>query len=373
MSRRFRIAYFAHAVRSDWNNGNAHFLRGLLRSMGQCGHDVKIFEPEDGWSIKNLREEEKGRDALQQFEEMYPDLDVSTYNSEACEPSAESGWRERLRETEIVILHEWNPPELAHCLLRLREEIGFKLLFHDTHHRASSTPEQIRLFGIDRFDGVLAFGEALRRIYRERFNIQRVWTLHEAADTTVFRPMPDEAKKQDVVWIGNWGDDERSREICQFLLRPAEELHQYSFTVYGVRYPEQAVKALEDAGVDYGGYRPNLDGPATYASARVTLHIPRQQYVDAMVGIPTIRVFEALACGIPLISAPWKDTERLFRKGDICFVGNATEAKQAIEYFVRDEKAAAEQATRGRETVLSRHTCMHRAMELTETCEGLFR
>lgn len=278
-------------------------------------------------------------------------------------------WRALLRDTDVVILHEWNPPVLAHILLALRKELKFKLLFHDTHHRASSSPEQMRLFGTDQFDGVLAFGEALRSIYRERFNIQHVWTLHEGADTTVFQPMPNAAKLRDLVWIGNWGDDERSLEICQFLLQPARSLPQHSFTIYGVRYPEQALAALRGSNVEYGGYLPNLDGPATYAASRLTMHIPRQQYVGAMAGIPTIRVFEALACGIPLISAPWPDTEQLFRDGDICFVRNSKESRAAMEFLLSDQKPATEQAERGLATVVARHTCMHRAQELTAICE----
>jgi spore maturation protein CgeB len=373
MSRRFRIAYFAHAVRSDWNNGNAHFLRGLMRSLGQCGHAVQIFEPEDGWSIENLRQEKKGESSLRQFEEVYPDLHVDTYRASELAADPSSRWRDALREVEIVILHEWNPPELAHLLLALRNELGFKLLLHDTHHRASSSPEQIRLFGTDKFDGVLAFGEALRTIYRDRFNIQRVWTLHEAADTTVFRPHSHAEKKQDVVWIGNWGDDERSLEICQFLLRPAGELPQRRFAIYGVRYPDDALRALESSGVKYGGYLPNLDGPTTYSASRVTMHIPRQQYVGAMAGIPTIRVFEALACGIPLISAPWPDTEHLFREGDFLWARNTRESVAAIEHLLSDEKAAAVQAQHGLETVLARHTCMHRAQELTAICEEVMK
>lgn len=370
MSRNFHITYFAHAVRSDWNNGNAHFLRGLLRSLGQCGHEVNIFEPEDGWSIENLRQEMKGEHSLQQFAEVYPDLNVSTYPAqELTAAAAEQRWRHSLRGTDIVILHEWNPPQLAHMLLGLRDELGYRLLFHDTHHRASSSPEQIRLFGTDKFDGVLAFGEALRAIYRDRFNIQRVWTLHEAADTTVFRPISNIERKRDVVWIGNWGDDERSTEICQFLLRPAGELNRYRFAIYGVRYPNDALRALQNAGVEYGGYLPNLDGPSTYAASRITMHIPRQQYVGAMTGIPTIRVFEALACGIPLISAPWPDSEQLFRQHDFLFVRNTKESTAAIEHLLSDHNAAAQQAKQGLETVLARHTCMHRAQQLTEICE----
>jgi len=373
MSRKFQVAYFAHAVRSDWNNGNAHFLRGLLRSLGQCGHEVQIYEPEDGWSISNLHQEERGAESLRKFAQIYPDLHVNAYPASDVSTGASDRWRQALRGADIVILHEWNPPELAHLLLGLRDELGFKLMFHDTHHRASSSPEQIRLFGTDRFDGVIAFGEALRTIYRDRFNIQRVWTLHEAADTTVFRPQPDVSKSHDVVWIGNWGDDERSMEICQFLLRPAGELRKRHFAIYGVRYPKDALRALESAGVEYGGYLPNLDGPSSYAASRLTMHIPRQQYVGAMAGIPTIRVFEALACGVPLISAPWPDIERLFREGDFCFVRDTRESIAAIERLLTDKKAAAEQASRGLETLLARHTCMHRAHELTAICEEVIQ
>jgi spore maturation protein CgeB len=374
MSRKFRIAYFAHAIRSDWNNGNAHFLRGLLRSLIQIGHDVQVYEPENGWSLENLLHEEKGQESLRQFEQTYPELQFNFYDGgNVASPDQRSRLREVLRETEFVILHEWNPPELAHCLLELREELGFKLLFHDTHHRASSSPEQIRRFGTDQFDGVLAFGEALRSIYRERFNMQRVWTLHEAADTTMFYPKPDTLKVRDLVWIGNWGDDERSAEICQFLLRPAEMLRNHTFTIFGVRYPAQALAALENAGVAYGGYLPNLAGPQAYAESQLTMHIPRQQYAGAMAGIPTIRVFEALACGIPLISAPWRDSEHLFGEDDFWMVRNSNEARAAMEALLNDSKRAEAQASRGLASVLARHTCMHRAEELTAIFEEIVK
>jgi spore maturation protein CgeB len=370
MSRKFRMAYFAHAIRSDWNNGNAHFLRGLLRHLGACGHEVTAFEPLDSWSMNNLRLEDDGDRSLRNFADTYPDLRVIPYRSD--DEQNRLCWRRLLRETEVVILHEWNPPVLASQLLQLRDELGFRLLFHDTHHRASSSPEEIERFEIHRFDGVLAFGEALREIYRRRFNIARVWTLHEAADTSVFRPLPRSRFNQDVVWIGNWGDNERSQEIREFLLRPAELLGDCAFSVYGVRYPAEALAALQKSGVRYGDYLPNLDGPSTYAASKLTVHIPRQQYASAMAGIPTVRVFEALACGIPLVSAPWDDLEHLFNEGDLLFANNARDMQHAIEMLLSDPGAAAEQAARGLATVLARHTCRHRAEQLTSICEELF-
>lgn len=371
MPHSLRIAYLAHAVRSDWNNGNAHFLRGLLRGLVAIGHDVAVFEPCPAWSIDNLRDEPLGAASLSQFSAIYPELRVKPYNATPLYNPA--FWRNALKGCEVVILHEWNPPELAAALLELRPQMGFRLLFHDTHHRASSSPEQIRLFGTHRFDGILAFGDSLRRIYQEQFGIRNVWTLHEAADITVFCPHPGTNKTTDVLWIGNWGDEERSKEICEFLLRPAMALRNRRFQVFGVRYPEQGLAALSNAGVNYGGYLPNLEAPAAYARSRLTVHIPRQQYSTAMHGIPTIRVFEALACGIPLISAPWDDDEQLFREGDLLFVGSGAEMKRTMEKLLTDESAARAQALRGLETILSRHTCAHRAEQLTEICEELLQ
>ena len=370
MPRELRIAYFAHTVRSDWNNGNAHFLRGLLRALGEAGQDVTIYEPDHEWSIDNLREEPRGEAALRRFEDTYADLNVRLYRPDQADDL--ETWLGALRETDLVILHEWNKPELAHMLLILRDELRFRILFHDTHHRASSRPAQIRRFGIDRLDGVLAFGDALTRIYRERFGFDQVWTLHEAADTTVFRPLDAPAKLEDIVWIGNWGDGERSDEIRRFLLDPAAALPQYNARIYGVRYPEEGLAALQVAGAAYGGYLPNLDAPQTYAESRLTVHVPRQQYSQAMAGIPTIRVFEALACGIPLISAPWQDTEELFHPGDFLWAHDTAEMTRAMEHLLTDEAAAREQAARGLNTVLERHTCDHRAQQLLQILDEVF-
>jgi len=146
-----------------------------------------------------------------------------------------------------------------------------------------------------------------------------------------------------------------------------------TFTIYGVRYPEEARFALDAADVHYGGYLPNLQVPSTYAESSVTVHVPRQQYSRQMPGIPTIRVFEALACGIPLVSAPWLDIEHLFREGDFIKVSSCGEMRKALTRLLYAPDEAAELAQRGLETVLQRHTCAHRAAQLSEICEGVLQ
>ena len=369
MPDKLRIAYLTHSLRSDWNNGNAHFLRGLLRAMVALDHTVRIFEPASSWSIQNLLEEDNGRRSVELFDETFPELQVTSH---PFNMSLEA-WEEQLQNIQVVILHEWSEPETAQLLLTLRKKCGFALLFHDTHHRASSSPQQIVRFGIQNFDGVLAFGDVLRDIYRRSFGISRVWTLHEAADISIFKPRGGETKQQDVAWIGNWGDEERSAEIREFLLAPARRRKDLAFTIYGVRYPEAGRLALDAAGVRYEGYLPNLEAVEVYAASLLTLHIPRRQYATAMTGIPTIRVFEALACGIPLISAPWVDSEHLFRTGDMTFVQSGEQMSFEIDRLLNDPSRAQAQAAQGLETILERHTCTHRALELTDICNEVLQ
>ncbi len=396
-----KIAFFLHTLRSDWNNGNAHFLRGLVRELGALGHAVTVFEPVMSWSVKNLLQEERGQASLDQFAAVYPDIDLQIYDP--ADPALEDEFRRALHGMDAVIVHEWNERALIDLVLGLRADSGYRALFHDTHHRASSSPESIHALRVDEFDGVLAFGDALTAIYKERFGIQQCWTLHEAADTTVFYPRSpadmgapsssrtsrlrwDEAapatsaasgSENDLVWVGNWGDGERSAELREFLIEPAARLRRslgadaFRTTIYGVRYPQGGLDALREAGIRYGGYLPNLSAPEVYARSRVTMHVPRQQYAGAMKGIPTIRVFEALASGIPLLSAPWEDSEELFREGDFTFVASGQEAEEEIALLLDEPDYAQAQVEQGLTTVLARHTCAHRAAQLTRILEEL--
>jgi spore maturation protein CgeB len=104
----------------------------------------------------------------------------------------------------------------------------------------------------------------------------------------------------------------------------------------------------------------------------VTVHIPRRPYAQALPGIPTIRPFEALACGIPLVSAPWTDAEHLFRTGrDYLVARDGAEMRRHLRALLDDDSLRHALASNGRETVLSRHTCAHRADELLRVCAEL--
>ncbi|HEU0137774.1 MAG TPA: glycosyltransferase, partial [Flavobacterium sp.] len=121
-----------------------------------------------------------------------------------------------------------------------------------------------------------------------------------------------------------------------------------------------------EAGIEYGGWLPNYKVPEVFAKYKMTVHVPRGPYVKMLPGIPTIRPFEALACGIPLISAPWNDAENLFTDGDYLVASNGKEMK-AMMRIILDEKGVAEVlAENGRRTIMQRHTCAHRVDELEQ-------
>lgn len=372
MKHRLHFRFFAHSWVSDWNHGNAHFLRGLVRQLVRMGHEVRCYEELGAWSLKNLVTNEKDLavEAIDSFRQTYPEVDVRFYQQDDALGEFLDG---ELRGADIVVLHEWNDPRLVNDVLERKERFGFRVLLHDTHHRAYTSAAEILRFHLHLVDGVLAFGDAIRRIYQDGFGIPKVWTFHEAADTTVFRPL-DREKTWDVLWIGNWGDEERTRELMEFLIGPAHQLPHRKMLVHGVRYPEEGIRALKDAGIEYRGYLPNLSAPVVYAQSRLALHVPRRQYTNGLSGIPTIRVFEALACGAVLVCAPWNDAENLFRPGeDYVIAENCEKMTARIEELVRDESARAQIARNGLETILKRHTCQHRATQLLAICEELGR
>jgi spore maturation protein CgeB len=225
-------------------------------------------------------------------------------------------------------------------------------------------PQSMAEYDLRHYDGVLAFGRVIRDLYLERGWTEHAWTWHEAADLRVFHPVAADERDGDVVWIGNWGDDERTQELQEFLIEPVASLGVRA-RIYGVRYPEEARRTLREAGVEYAGWLPNYEAPAVFARFRATVHVPRRPYARALPGIPTIRVFEALACGIPLISAPWDDTERLFTPGEDYLVArNGAEMRRALREVLNDRERAAALRVHGLRTIRERHTCAHRVQEL---------
>ncbi|WP_454019800.1 CgeB family protein [Azospirillum sp. Marseille-Q6669] len=359
-----KIVYFTHSLASCWNHGNAHFLRGVLRELIILGHEVRVFEPEGAWSLRNLLADH-GEAGLAPYRTAYPELTSLTFTADADAAALCDG-------ADLVIVHEWNDPALVAAVGRARAQGGrFLLLFHDTHHRAVSDPKAISAFDLSGYDGVLAFGETLAAVYRRWGWKDRVFVWHEAADIRLFHPPSGAERRSGAVWIGNWGDGERTKELGSFLFAPTRAAG-LPLDVYGVRYPAEALATLKRHGIAYKGWLPNVRAPATFARHRLTVHVPRRFYVESLPGIPTIRVFEALACGIPLVSAPWSDCEGLFRPGtDFLVARDGAHMAAHLRALDSDVDLRAALVRNGLETIRARHSCAHRASELLAIAAAL--
>ncbi len=357
---------FYHSIVSDWNHGNAHFLRGIVRELKSTGHHVDVWEPAEGWSRKNLLEQ-SGDSALECFQQTFPFVSPCLYHR--LDPS----FLDRvLDKADVVLVHEWNDPEIVAAIGRHKQRCGrYLLLFHDTHHRSVTAPEEMARFDLSSYDGVLAFGRIISEFYSQRNWASRVWTWHEAADTALFVPERKSPSSGDLVWIGNWGDDERSAELREFLFEPVRNLDLRT-SIYGVRYPENALKEVSASGAEFCGWVPNYRVPQVFSDFACTVHVPRRPYVQALPGIPTIRVFEAMACGIPLVCAPWEDAEGLFTPGEDYLVAkNGKEMEKAVRDILNDRDLAQHLSERSVKTILERHTCKHRVNELLSICNEL--
>jgi spore maturation protein CgeB len=353
-----KIVMFYHSLVSDWNHGNAHFLRGIVAELQDRGHSVRVYEPQDGWSLQNLLSDQ-GYEPIRDFRRAFPRLQSTFYRP------GEFDLDEVLSGADLVIVHEWNSHELvAQIGLHHLAHPRYTLLFHDTHHRSVSDAASMAGYDLSGYDGVLAFGRVIRDIYLSNRWARDAWVWHEAADVRVFRPREPQHKTTDVVWVGNWGDGERADELMEFLVEPVQKLG-LSAEVYGVRYPESAKRALSRAGIAYKGWLANFRVPDVFSRARLTVHVPRRPYATRLPGIATIRPYEALACGIPLICAPWRDGEQLFRPGeDYLLASDGDEMRRCMERVLTHADVAGHLTRCGLERIRSRHTCAHRVDEL---------
>jgi spore maturation protein CgeB len=367
MSDTQRIVLFCHSLESDWNHGNAHFLRGIGRELIARGFDFQAYEPSGGWSATNLTTDH-GEAALSAWREAYPPLRVHHYDPQTLDLD------QALQGAALVLVHEWTDPALIGRIGRHRRDGGrYLLLFHDTHHRAVSDREAMAALLLEDYDGVLAFGEVLRNAYIDLGWARRAFTWHEAADTALFCPRQAVLPEHDLVWVGNWGDGERTAELDEFLIEPVAALG-LNAAIQGVRYPEAARRRLHEAGIAFRGYLPNHRVPEIFGAARATVHVPRRPYTRLLPGIPTIRVFEALACGIPLVSAPWDDVEELFTAGDDYLVARDGQHMQRhLRAILSDPDLAETLAERGQAVIRSRHSCAHRLDQLLLICSSLGR
>ncbi|MEZ0311624.1 MAG: glycosyltransferase [Myxococcota bacterium] len=363
-----RVVLFVHSLLSDWHNDGAHFLRGVVTELAARGHRVVCYEPRNSRSVEGLMKA-AGPHPIEAVLRLYPALDIIRYMPTTLDVDV------ALKDADLVLVHQWNEPELIKRVGEKRKTSHFmRAYFHDTHHRALTNPASMSDFDLSEYDGVLATGEALRVAHEKHGWAKAAWTWHEAADVRIFKPLlsrttTGEMMKRDLVYVGNWANDaNRDAAIHELVIEPIKQLG-LDADVCGAGYPAKLADELLAADIRYRGWVPGYALPESYAQHYATVYVPPSQPIP---GVPKGRLFEALACGIPVISGPWDDTEGLFTPGKDYLVAEDTRAMMRhLRDLLSDTDMAAALATRGRATVQERHTCAHRVDELLAIHESL--
>jgi spore maturation protein CgeB len=347
-----KFVVFCHSLVSDWGHGAAPFLRGIVGELQAGGHAVDVYEPEDGWSRRNLLIDQ-GQPAVVAFATRFPSLRSRRYRP--GEPNLDRA----LAGADVVLVHEWTDPALIAAIGAHRASRGtYRLLFHDTHHRPLAERPTFETLELANYDAALVSDRALVDAYAQRVRRVSLWregadlrVLHRRDRSPAFEPPP----LSDLVWIGDFCDYEEDA-FDELLLAPIRNLGLRA-TVYGVRYPARARAALDRAGADHRGYLPDWAAPWALARARLTLELPRR--------VPLSHPFAALACGVPLVSAARDDASDLFEPGrDFAIARTGREMSAQISALLADAARARALAEHGRATILAGHTCTHRVADL---------
>ena len=132
-----KVVLFYHSIVSCWNNGHAHFMRGIARELIRLGHRVDVFEPEHGWSRLNAVKD-GGAAILDEAAALVPGLQIQTYHEDRFD------FEQATHGADLVVVHEWNSPSVVAALGRQRAAgAPHLLLFHDSHHRSVTAPEEL--------------------------------------------------------------------------------------------------------------------------------------------------------------------------------------------------------------------------------------
>jgi spore maturation protein CgeB len=348
-----KIVFFGRSLLSNLGD-EVHFLRGIAGELSERGCEVVFYETREAATA------DPGGSSARATQRLYPGLRV-----ERCVEGFDL--EAAVERASLVVVHELTESEIVAGLgkLRLRSR-GWELFFHDTH-RAGLT-ERANFPDLTGYDAVLTCAEALRERYVAAGWARRAFTWHEAADVRIWAPdrAPDSGPRAtalaDVVWEEPAPGEPVPELWREFLLKPLGAL-RLGASAFGASYSSATILELKRAGIDYLGAVPNHRLPEIFRRHRVALHVPSLRN-RALPGMPSIRFFEALACGVPLVTAPWTDEEELFRRGDYVSVANADQMKMALRDLVSNPPLRDAIASRGLETILARHTSAHRADEL---------
>lgn len=340
------------SITSSWGNGHATTYRALVKALHALGHRVLFLERNVPWYAQH-------RDDLRPEGcrvELYEGLG-----------ELEAGFEDAVRDADVVMVGSYVPDGAEVLDWVLQTARGLKIFYDiDTPvtlaRLESGEPTYLTAEAIPELDAYLSFsgGVALERLERE-YGARAALPLFCSVDPEKYVPL-DGPKEHDLGYLGTYCAD-REEALERLLVEPARSLPDRRFVVAGACYPDQ-VWPVNVARVEHV---PPGEHSAFYGSLRFTLNVTRAPMID--VGhSPSVRLFEAAACGVPIIGDSWPGIDELFEPGREILLVNDTD--EVVHYLTRlrepERKAISKRARR---RVLGAHTALHRARQL----EGYLR
>jgi spore maturation protein CgeB len=350
-----KIVIFGLTVSSSWGNGHATLWRGLIRALRGRGHQVVFFEKDVPYyaSARDLTELPWGALVL------YPEWE-----------DVRSRARSELAEADIAMVTSYCPDGRAAADLMLSSPARCRV-FYDLD--TPVTLERLRAgepvfylpAGLEAFDLVLSFtgGAALDEL-KTRLGARRVAPLYGSVDPEVHAPAPPRQEfRADLSYLGTYSDD-RQAGVDALFVEPARRCGALRFVIGGTQYPHSFPWTDN---IFFVRHLPPSDHPSFYGSSRLTLNVTRRA-MAAMGYCPSGRLFEAAACGVPIVSDDWPGLELFYEPGREILVARTTEDVLGSLSLPGEELARIARAAR--ERTLTEHTADRRALDLERTVEG---
>lgn len=351
-----KLVIFGLTVSSSWGNGHATLWRGLISALMKGRHRVVFFEKDLPFYAphRDLQELPGGAELI-----LYPTW-------EEVLPRA----RQELADADVGMVTSYCPDGVAASREVLGSPVSVRCFYDmdtpitlERAHRGEPV-EYIPPEGLGGFDLVLSYtgGRALTAL-REVLGARRVAPLYGSVDPGVHYPVaPRNAYQGDLSYLGTYAAN-RQAALERFFLEPARRLPQRRFVIGGAQYP--ADFAWTD-NLFFVQHLPPAEHPAFYCSSKLTLNVTRGPMAE-MGYCPSGRLFEAAACGVPVLSDDWEGLSAFFRPGEEILVARTTE--DALAALSRSPEALARIGQAARERTLTEHTATHRAQELVALLE----
>lgn len=350
------VVVFGLTISSSWGNGHATLWRSLVRALVKRGHTVTFYEHDVPYYANTRDVWELGEGAR-----------LCLYNSlDEIREQARCG----LRDADLAICTSFCPDGAAASELILDSKAAVRAFYDmdtpvtlDRLHECAEV-EYLPRQGFGDFDLVLSYtgGRALDEL-RERLGARTVAPLYGWVDPERYRPVaPVERFRATLSYLGTYAED-RQKTLTELFLRPAAMLPEEKFIIGGAQYPAEFPWC---SNIFFTQHLDPSQHAAFFCSSRATLNVTRRAMAEYG-HCPSGRLFEAAACGTPLVSDTWEGMDNFFKAGEEIFI--AQDARDVVDAISRTDEELQRVAERARQRTLDQNTAECRVRRLEDLCE----